>query len=63
MQAAESGAIVQDDHILLNITGGGYERIREDYTLCPIEVSATVTPEESREGLIAELNKWVAHYG
>ena len=63
MQAAETGAVGPDDYILLNITGGGYERIREDYTLSPVEVSATVTPDEPRDRIIAELKKWVAHYG
>jgi len=63
MQAAETGTVGPDNHILLNITGGGYERIREDYTLSPVEVSATVTPEEPRDRIIAELKKWVAHYG
>jgi cysteate synthase len=63
VQAAEAGAIGRDDLILLNITGGGYDRIREDYTLYPIEASATVTTDEPCDGLVAELKKWVAHYG
>jgi len=63
MQAAETGTVGPDDHILLNITGGGYERIREDYTLFPLEVSDTVTAHGPCDGLKAELGRWVAHYG
>jgi cysteate synthase len=63
MQAAEAGTVGPDDFILLNITGGGYERIREDYTLYPIEPSVTVTQHETGDALKAELAKWVARYG
>jgi cysteate synthase len=63
VQAAEAGAVGRDDLILLNITGGGYDRIREDYTLYPLEASATVTPDEPCDGLVADLKIWVAHYG
>jgi len=63
VQAAGTGAIGKDDHVLLNITGGGYDRIREDYTLCPLKTSATATPGEPCDGLVADLKKWVAHYG
>jgi cysteate synthase len=63
LQAAETGAVGRDDLILLNITGGGYDRIREDYTLYPLEASAMAIPDEPCDGLIAELKRWVAHYG
>lgn len=63
MQAVGTGAVGKDDRILLNITGGGYDRIREDYTLYPLEASATVTPDKPCDGLVADLKNWVAHYG
>ncbi len=63
VQAAETGAVGRDDLILLNITGGGYGRIREDYTLYPLTTSARVTAGGPHEGLIAELREWIAHYG
>ena len=63
MQGVENGAVGPDDHILLNITGGGYERIREDHTLYPLEVSATVAAGEPADEIRAELGKWVAQYG
>jgi len=63
VQAAETGAVDPDDHILLNITGGGYERIREDHILSPVEAAATVAAHEPHDDLKAELGRWVAHYG
>jgi cysteate synthase len=63
VQAVETGAIGQDDLVLLNITGGGYDRIQEDYTLYPLEASATATPGEPCDRLVADLKTWVAHYG
>lgn len=63
MQAVEAQTIGKDDTILLNITGGGYERIREDYTLYPLEPAATVRSRDSMDELVAGLKKWVAHYG
>ncbi len=63
VQAAETGTVGRDDLILLNITGGGYDRIREDYTLYPLEASASVTPDEPCDRLVAELKTWVARYG
>jgi cysteate synthase len=63
VQAAEAGTVGPDDSILLNITGGGYERIREDHTLFPIEPAATITVHEIGNHLKAELAEWVARYG
>lgn len=46
IKAVKSGEISPDDTVLLNITGGGLERQREDYDLsplgCDIEVGPTV---------------------
>ena len=53
-QAVEQDLIGKDAHVLLNLTGGGYERIREDFI---------VHPEESRDELVAHLKKWIVNYG
>lgn len=37
IKAVESDCVGKDEHILLNITGGGYKRLKEDYSLCKIE--------------------------
>ena len=63
VQAAEAGTVGPDDSILLNITGGGYERIQEDYTLFPIEPAAVITAHETGDNLKTELAQWVARYG
>jgi len=36
VEAVELGRVKADDHILLNITGGGVERLKEDFDLCKI---------------------------
>jgi cysteate synthase len=63
VQAVEKGIIGREDHILLNLTGGGYERIREDFTLHPVRPSATITREEPHEGLVTALREWIRHHG
>jgi len=63
VKAAESGEVGKDDHILLNLTGGGYERIQEYYTLYPLEPSATLAAGGPCEGLITEIRKWATHHG
>lgn len=42
VQACESGSIDPKKTVLLNITGGGYARVREDYTPIPVKPSCTV---------------------
>jgi cysteate synthase len=63
VQAVEQDRIGVDSHILLNLTGGGYERIREDFTLHPIEPAFTLYPEESRDGLVEDLKEWIVNHG
>ncbi len=63
VQAVEKDIIGPGDHILLNLTGGGYERIREDFTLHPISPSAMVFPEGSQDELVAGLREWISRYG
>ena len=63
VQAVEKGIIGRDDHILLNLTGGGYERIREDFTLHPVSPSATIAPGEPCEELVMSLREWIRQHG
>jgi cysteate synthase len=63
IEATEKDTVGRQDHILLNLTGGGYERIREDFTLHPIRPSAMIAPDESGEALVAQLKAWIVHYG
>jgi len=63
VQAAEAGTIARDDTIVLNITGGGYERIREDFPQYQLEPAACVAADGSLDGIKSDLGTWVAHYG
>jgi cysteate synthase len=42
IQACGSGSIDRNRTIVLNITGGGYERVREDYSLVPVKPAFSV---------------------
>lgn len=61
MQATEQGIISPDDTILLNITGGGYARIREekDYQAFPLPVSASVPAGSGSDAVESDLIEWV----
>ncbi len=63
VQAVEKDIIGSEDHILLNITGGGYERIREDFTLHSVSPSEVITPDEPRDDIVKSLGEWMAHHG
>ncbi len=63
VEAVEKDIIGPDDHILLNLTGGGYERIREDFTLHTVSPSAIMRPDEPREALAEQLTEWIRHHG
>ncbi|WP_440947683.1 cysteate synthase [Methanosarcina sp. T3] len=42
LKAVEAGNVGKDDTILLNIAGGGFKRLKEDFTLFQIEPEITV---------------------
>jgi cysteate synthase len=41
LKAVEAGNVDKDETILLNLAGGGYKRLKEDYTLYQIKPVAT----------------------
>jgi len=54
-KAAQSGAVNPDEIILLNITGGGVSRVKEDFTLNALQPDAEVSRwEEAVEFLNRE---------
>jgi len=63
VQAVEKDFIGPDDHILLNLTGGGYRRIHEDFILHQIPPAITVTPDEPAEQITEILREWITHHG
>ena len=63
ISAAEEGTVGTDDHILLNLTGGGYERVREDLTIHGIEPAIRIPSAGPDETNLHQLEEWVARYG
>lgn len=63
IHASENGQIDKEKSVLLNITGGGYTRVREDYPLIPVQPSFTVpagaTVDMIRKELLEEGNSRV----
>lgn len=51
IRACGNGSIDKSRTVVLNITGGGYERVREDHTLVPVQPAFRV-PAGSRAGLV-----------
>ena len=59
-KAVQTGAIKKGDTVLLNITGGGETRLRQDrktYTVVPKYISKTITEKEIEELLCPVLKK------
>ena len=46
ISAVESGAVGRGDSVVLNVTGGGYERVAEDLGRIPVPVTMTVDAGE-----------------
>ena len=63
IHAVETNKVGRGDHILLNLTGGGYERIREDFVLSPVHPSASVRPGDMAGELAAKLTEWISRHG
>ena len=53
LKAVEAGNVGKDDTILLNIAGGGFNRLKEDFTLFQVEPAVTVS---SSDVSLEELN-------
>jgi cysteate synthase len=55
IRACENGSIDKNHTVVLNITGGGYERVREDHSLIPVRsvlnVPAGTTADKARKEL------------
>jgi cysteate synthase len=43
LKAIEAGNVGKDDTILLNIAGGGFKRLKEDFKLFQVEPAVTVS--------------------
>jgi len=64
IRAAEEGFIGPEKHILLNVTGGGYERAAEDLDRYPVEPYLRVGAGEAFAGdLRDDIISWLAEQG
>lgn len=61
IRACESGTINKNRTVLLNITGGGYERVREDYPLVPVQPAFCVPAGATAGPVRKELSEMVNH--
>jgi cysteate synthase len=59
IRACDDGAIGKNDTVLINITGGGYDRVREDHPLIPVGVAATVSAGAGSDTVQRDLMEWV----
>lgn len=64
IKAVDEGSVGKEDKILLNITGGGYKRLREDCELYEIEVRREIKPsgELALDAQEKELKEFVKGY-
>ncbi|MEO1374227.1 MAG: cysteate synthase [Cyanobacteria bacterium J06635_10] len=53
IQAVESGKVDKKETILLNITSGGYNRMRQDFTFNYLKPDLVFTPQEIEPDLVA----------
>ncbi|MEM0358598.1 MAG: cysteate synthase [Candidatus Hadarchaeales archaeon] len=58
VQAVEEGEVKEEEMVLLNLSGGGYERIREDFSLSPIEPSLILNKDTSLEEVKEVMKGW-----
>jgi cysteate synthase len=61
IRACEYGGIDKNRTVVLNITGGGYERVREDHTLVPVMPSFSVSAGAPADAVKNELAEILNH--
>lgn len=54
IQAVEAGVVGKRDHIILNITGGGEERVKREHSLQYLDPNVTFGDQEIEPDLVAE---------
>ncbi|MDO5853639.1 MAG: cysteate synthase [Thermoplasmata archaeon] len=51
MKSVEDGSVSADEHILLNMTGGGLDRAREELSMVTVRPSARISPDIAEDEL------------
>jgi len=59
IEAVKKGTIQKNDVVLLNISGGGFKRLRKDYSVHEIKPCLSVDPETSADDVQREVNDWL----
>lgn len=59
IEASEAGVLDPKSSVLLNVTGGGYERVKEDYCLLPLAAACTVRAGASLDAVRAPITEWL----
>ena len=54
-KAVEDGSVSKDETIMLNITGGGEQRIRDEFEVCQAEPSLVLDPDSDANLIIKEV--------
>ncbi len=62
IKAVEKGNVGGEDRILLNVTGGGYKRLEEDYNLCEIIPYLCVNKDIEIDDIEIEIEGWVEQH-
>ncbi len=62
IKAVDEGFVKKEDKILLNITGGGYKRLREDYKMYEIEERMELNPCSSVQLPLDEIEREVKEF-
>jgi cysteate synthase len=62
IHACECGGIDKNRTVVVNITGGGYERVREDHPLIPVRPAFTVPAGTTADQVKKELSEMMKTY-
>ena len=62
ISAAKGGQIDPGKDVVLNITGGGYLKVQEEYDLIPVPSAITVGDTTAMDQVTMLVNDWVKDY-
>jgi cysteate synthase len=60
--AAQNGQIDPRRDVMLNITGGGYKRVREEYDLLPMTSALATDNATTMDQIAGFVNDWVKEH-
>jgi cysteate synthase len=60
--AAEEGRIDPKKKVMINITGGGYKRVQEEFDLIPVPAALTTDITTTMDQIAGFINDWVKEH-